>query len=72
MLQNKLYSTLIKYNIPSITSRFIAYKLETENNQTIQEVKQLKPQTFLIKTEKYAYKVETHVLDIPDAKIIRL
>lgn len=67
--QNSIYEALTANHFPQLTARFIALKLQAMNNHKIKTVKQLSPCSFKIETDKAHYSIETHVIDLPDAKI---
>lgn len=68
-VQNNLYNQLVNFNIPPITARYIAMRLQELNNTAIKEVKPTKANSFEITTDNHRYSVKVHPIDLPDADI---
>lgn len=71
-VQNNLYLKLVSSDIQPITSRYIAMKLQELENTSIKNIENIEASTYIIETDNKKYKVETHLIDIPDAGILEL
>ncbi len=68
-VQNQLYLKLIDSNIPQISARYVAMKLQELNVETIKTVKEIAPLNFELTTDSKNYIITLHIIDLPDAEI---
>lgn len=67
--QEYLYTKLINSNIPQISSRFIAMRLQELDVMEITAIRKINTLIFYIYTPKKKYSVHLHQIDLPDAKV---
>jgi hypothetical protein len=65
---DSIYTSLCSANIPSITSRYIAYQLQIKGNE-VKKITQISELTYQIYMDSENYLVNLHQFPLPDASI---